>query len=117
VKPRKGAARATPAKKRAQPAASRATPTRKRTEPAASRARSGASPRAEASKTTQGAQPSLAAAVQAALKSLERRGTKRTLDGMARYGIVASKAFGVSIGDVQRIGNALGRSHDLAAAL
>lgn len=35
--------------------------------------------------------------VRAALACLERRGSKRNRDGMARYGIVASKVFGVSV--------------------
>ena len=64
-----------------------------------------------------GATPSLAAQVRGALGALERRATKHTLDGMARYGIFTDKAFGVSVGDVQRIAKPLGRSHDLAMAL
>lgn len=64
-----------------------------------------------------GAKEPVDAAVQAALKALERRGTKRTLDGLARYGIFTNKAFGVSVGDVQRIAKPLGHGHDLAGAL
>jgi 3-methyladenine DNA glycosylase AlkD len=55
--------------------------------------------------------------VRAALGALERRATKRTLEGMARYGIFTAKALGVSVGDVQRIAKPLGRSHELAIAL
>ena len=51
------------------------------------------------------------------LASLERLGTKRTKDGMARYGIVARKAFGVSMADMNALAKRLGRDHDLAAAL
>jgi 3-methyladenine DNA glycosylase AlkD len=36
---------------------------------------------------------------------------------MARYGIPSDKAFGVSVGDLQRIAKRLGRNHQLAAAL
>ena len=39
-----------------------------------------------------------AADVAHALAWLERRGTKANRDGMARYGIVAKKVFGVSMG-------------------
>jgi 3-methyladenine DNA glycosylase AlkD len=51
------------------------------------------------------------------LASLDRRGSKRNRDGMARYGIVSNKAFGVSVGDLRRLGKQLGRSHELAVAL
>ena len=32
---------------------------------------------------------------------LERRGTKKNVDGMARYAITAPKVFGVSVGDIR----------------
>jgi 3-methyladenine DNA glycosylase AlkD len=48
---------------------------------------------------------------------LERRGTKRNRDGMARYAIHADKAFGVSVSDLKRLARDLGRDHDLAGAL
>jgi len=51
------------------------------------------------------------------LASLEGLGTKRGRDGMARYGIVAPKAFGVSMADMNALAKRLGRDHDLAAAL
>jgi 3-methyladenine DNA glycosylase AlkD len=51
------------------------------------------------------------------LKWLERRGTKRNRDGMARYGIVAQQVFGVSVADVRDLGKRLGRDHELALAL
>lgn len=56
-------------------------------------------------------------AVEVALKSLKRRGTKRNVEGMARYGITARKAFGVSVGEIRQMGKKLGRDHDLALAL
>ena len=55
--------------------------------------------------------------MRATLAWLERRGSKRNRDGMARYGIVADKVFGVSVGDLRRYAKRLGRSHELAAAL
>jgi len=52
-----------------------------------------------------------------ALAALEARGTAATRDGMARYGIVADKAFGVTVGDIRQIAKELGRDHALADAL
>ena len=51
------------------------------------------------------------------LAELERRGSKRNRDGMARYGIVAKKVFGVSVSDLQLLGKRLGRDHELASVL
>ena len=48
---------------------------------------------------------------------LERRGSRRNRDGMARYGIVAPRAFGVSMGTMQQLARRLGRDHALAVAL
>ena len=48
---------------------------------------------------------------------LKRRGTKRNRDGMARYGIVAPKAFGVSVGDLRTLGKRIGRDQALAEGL
>lgn len=55
--------------------------------------------------------------VRLALAWLERRGTRRNREGMARYGIVAKKVFGVSMGTMQSLARRLGKRHDLAAAL
>jgi 3-methyladenine DNA glycosylase AlkD len=55
--------------------------------------------------------------VRDALAWLKRRGTRRDREGMARYGIVADKVFGVSVANIQRLARRLGRDHDLAAAL
>ena len=51
------------------------------------------------------------------LLRLERLGTRKTRDGMARYGIVAEKAFGVTMTDLKVLAKALGRDHALAGAL
>lgn len=52
-----------------------------------------------------------------ALAALEARGTDSTRDGMARYGIVASRTFGVTVGDIRQIAKGLGRDHALADEL
>jgi 3-methyladenine DNA glycosylase AlkD len=52
-----------------------------------------------------------------AVAQLERKGTKKTRDGYPRYGIVAKKALGVSVGDIKKIAKGLGQDHDLAEAL
>lgn len=61
--------------------------------------------------------PAAAPDVDAVLAWLERAGTRKNREGMARYGIVAARAFGVPVGALRRKGKELGRSHELAAAL
>jgi 3-methyladenine DNA glycosylase AlkD len=48
---------------------------------------------------------------------LERRGSRKNREGMARYAIVAKKVYGVSVEDVRQLGKKAGRSHPLALAL
>ena len=48
---------------------------------------------------------------------LKTQGTSATRTSMARYALPADKAFGVSVGVLQRQAKQLGRSHDLAAGL
>jgi len=56
--------------------------------------------------------------VDEALRWLERRGTARIREDMAkRYGIHTAKAFGVSVGTIQQLAKRFGRDHELAAAL
>ena len=55
--------------------------------------------------------------VPAALAWLEEHATKKTLDGMARYGMPKERALGVTVSDIQKLAKLLGRSHDLAAGL
>ena len=57
------------------------------------------------------------ARVKEALAWLERRGTKKNREGMARYGIVAPKVFGVSMATMQPYAKKLGKDHELALAL
>jgi 3-methyladenine DNA glycosylase AlkD len=56
--------------------------------------------------------------VQAVLASLKRLADKRVLEDMSgRYGIYTSKAFGVSMSNIQMVAKPLGRNHELALAL
>jgi 3-methyladenine DNA glycosylase AlkD len=71
-------------------------------------------PPARAAKESAG---DVAAQAAAALAWLERKGRRATRDGYARYGIVAPRAFGVAMRDVQALAKELGRSHELALAL
>jgi 3-methyladenine DNA glycosylase AlkD len=48
---------------------------------------------------------------------LERQGSRRNVEGMARYGIVAQRAFGVSMGTLQSLSKRLGKDHALSLAL
>jgi 3-methyladenine DNA glycosylase AlkD len=48
---------------------------------------------------------------------LERKGTRRTIEGMARYGIHAERAFGVSMGTLHSLSKRLGKDHALSLAL
>lgn len=51
------------------------------------------------------------------LAALERLGTARNRAGMARYGIVAKRVFGVSVADLRQLARTLGRDQALARAL
>lgn len=58
-----------------------------------------------------------AADVKSVLAWLERKGSRVNREGMARYGIVAEKVFGVSVGSLRDHAKLLGKSHELALAL
>lgn len=51
------------------------------------------------------------------LKWLERRGTRRNVAGMARYGIRSPHTFGVSMATMKPLVRRLGRNHALALSL
>jgi 3-methyladenine DNA glycosylase AlkD len=51
------------------------------------------------------------------LAMLERVSTTRDYDNLARFGIAATNALGVSMANIQRVAKRLGRSHALALAL
>jgi 3-methyladenine DNA glycosylase AlkD len=55
--------------------------------------------------------------VQAALSWLEKTSTPRDRANLTRFGIGATKAFGVSMANIQVLGKRLGRNHELALAL
>lgn len=91
---------------------------------ASPRARSAASARVSANAAKTGAQLSpgdqvnLEDQVRAVLKSLERFAEKRVLTDMfERYNIRPSKAFGVSMSNIQKVAKPLGKNHELALAL
>ena len=50
------------------------------------------------------------------LRWLERRGSRRNREGMARYGIRSAKHFGVSMATMRPLVKRLGRNHELALA-
>ncbi|HZO56769.1 MAG TPA: DNA alkylation repair protein [Bryobacteraceae bacterium] len=55
--------------------------------------------------------------VRAAVASLEQMSTRKDRDNLARFGINAKNALGVSMANVQVLAKRLGTSHELAAAL
>jgi 3-methyladenine DNA glycosylase AlkD len=56
-------------------------------------------------------------ALREALESLERASTKRDLANLERFGITATKPYGVSMANLKKLAKRFGRDHDLAAAL
>ena len=71
--------------------------------------------RAKATKNR--AQQPLEDQVRSALAWLERHGTKRTGDGIARYGIPSHNAFGVTMANTNILAKRLGRNHALVSRL
>ncbi len=55
--------------------------------------------------------------VKDALSWLEQHSTQHDRENLKRFGISATKAFGVSMSNIQVLSKRLGRNHDLAAAL
>ena len=55
--------------------------------------------------------------VRAILARLERLGSRRNREGMARYGLVSKQVFGISVGTLRWMAKQLGTDHDLAIAL
>ncbi len=51
------------------------------------------------------------------VKELRRLGTRRTVEGMARFGIVARKSFGVSKPKLDALARRVGKNHKLALQL
>ena len=74
-------------------------------------------PRAPTKPTRERAKQSLEDELESALTWLKRHATKRTLEGMARYGLPSDNALGVSVADIRLLAKRLGKNHELAAAL
>jgi 3-methyladenine DNA glycosylase AlkD len=55
--------------------------------------------------------------VEDVLAALKAKATQRTRDGMARYGIPADHAWGVTVAHIRQLAKDLGHDHELAAAL
>src|SRR3989304_9213037 len=60
------------------------------------------------------AQRPLQEEVRAALSSLKKISPPRDRENLARFGITANKAFGVSMANIQVLAKRLGRNHELA---
>jgi 3-methyladenine DNA glycosylase AlkD len=60
---------------------------------------------------------SLQGDIDEALGWLERKSTQHDRENLARFGITANKAFGVSMANIQVLAKRLGRNHELAAGL
>jgi 3-methyladenine DNA glycosylase AlkD len=88
-----------------------------RTASAPGRARGGAGAKAANAAGPDRAPQDIQEKVQAALASLGRMSTRKDRDNLARFGITAERALGVSMASIQALAKRLGRSHELAAAL
>lgn len=55
--------------------------------------------------------------VDEAVAMLRDRATKKTLEGMGRYGLPSTHALGVAVGDLHEVAKAIGTDHALAAEL
>lgn len=84
---------------------------------AAARTQAKSPPLTATAKSAHGAPLSLADEVAALLVTLEQAGTQRDRDNLGRFGIVAPKAFGVSMRNLDVIAKPYRRRHELALAL
>jgi|SRR5881628_3292135 len=48
---------------------------------------------------------------------IKRRGDRKAITGMARFGIQTSKAFGVSVPQLRELSRKIGKNHELAQRL
>jgi 3-methyladenine DNA glycosylase AlkD len=55
--------------------------------------------------------------VQQVIAMLKGLASRKTRDGMGRYGLPSDKALGVPVGKIQQLAKRLGRNHELALAL
>ncbi len=77
-------------------------------------AKRAAAPRRTAASKKPGSTPPTVAAALAALKGAS---TRKDFANLARFGIAAPRAYGVSIANVQKLAKRYGRDHEFAAAL
>jgi 3-methyladenine DNA glycosylase AlkD len=73
--------------------------------------------RSKAPKSAKSTQQAVEHDVDEVIAALQKRASKKTRDGMARYAIPSQRAFGVPVGEIRKLGKALGKSHALAEAL
>lgn len=59
----------------------------------------------------------LDAKVEDALSALRKMSSRRTREGMSRFGIPSDNALGVSVADIRKLAKQLGPDHELAKAL
>ena len=64
-----------------------------------------------------GSPPDTRHSVAGILKKLKARGSRKSITGMARFGITAERRLGVSLPEIRRIAKEAGRDHELAIAL
>ena len=55
--------------------------------------------------------------VEDALEWFERHGKRKNIDGLKRYGITATKPFGVTVGETKKYAKQIGKNHALAQQL
>jgi 3-methyladenine DNA glycosylase AlkD len=67
--------------------------------------------------TTNGGGVSLAEQLRTALEGLERKSTAHDCANLARFGITATRPYGVSMANVRVLTKELGKNHELAEAL
>ena len=60
---------------------------------------------------------SIDAQVESALAWLKKHSSNAARDGMARYAIPSTNAYGVAMKDIKALGKTIGRNHELALAL
>ena len=94
------------------------TTTRRKPGPTAStRSATKATPMAKRTRAAKPASPSETMSAKAVLAWLEAHGTQRTIDGMARYGIEAKHAYGVTMAMLLSLAKRLGTDQALSLAL
>ncbi|MFL5327871.1 MAG: DNA alkylation repair protein [Gemmataceae bacterium] len=55
--------------------------------------------------------------VESVVASLKRLGSQKVRDGLARFGLPSENAFGISMGEIQKLAKQIGKNHALAIQL